>query len=435
MLDIFVYYLSLIESYILPLGVVMIVIPGLVLTVKNRFFQFRALGRLKKSIRDLQECNQEEQHGVHPLKLYFASIGGMVGLGNVVGVVTAVTVGGPGALFWVWIAALLGMMIKYSEIYLGIKFRKKNNSGSYDGGPMYFLKEAFKSSFIPKFVAILLCFYAVEIYQFTVVVDTLQSTFGFPRMLAIGSLLIIVMWAALGGVKRLSNICAVMMPPFVVSYILMCLWVIGHHIADLPELLLMVLNDAFNGTAATGGFMGSTFIVAAQQGVARGIYAGDIGIGFDSILQSATKTKHPERQARMAFFSLLTGTIVCTMTLLTVLLSGLWKIHGTSMLASEYMPTILGAYFPFISYYMLFLFFFAAFTTLIAYYAVGRRTARFLSPTHGIKYYTIYAILAFCFFSNFDQTVPLSMMAICSVLLVAFNVMGMIKLKDHVIFK
>lgn len=435
MFDIFIHYLNLIETYLFPLGVIMILVPGLVLTVKNRFFQFKSLGRLKRSISDLQECNSAENHGVHPLKLYFASIGGMVGLGNVVGVVTAVTIGGPGALFWLWVTALLGMMIKYSEIYLGIKFREKNSTGSYDGGPMYFLQEAFKSSFIPKLVAVLLCFYAVEIYQFTVVVDTIQNSFGITRYVAVAGLLVVVMWAAIGGVKRLSNICVVMMPPFVISYILMCLWVIGHHVTEIPEMLMSVFYSAFNGTSATGGFLGATFIIAAQQGIVRGIYAGDIGIGFDAILQSATKTKHPERQARMAFFSLLTGTIVCTMTLMTVLLSGLWKIHGSNMLASEYMPTILGEYFPFIRVYMLLLFFLAAFTTLIAYYAVGRRTARFLSPKHGIKIYTVYAILAFGFFSHFDQTVPMSLMAICSVLLVTLNVTGMMRLRKHIKFK
>ncbi|MBP9752928.1 MAG: amino acid carrier protein [Proteobacteria bacterium] len=432
MFDSFICSLTFVEEYVLLLGVIMIIIPGLVLSVKNHFFQFKVLSRLKRCVRDLKECNEAESHGIHPLKLYFASIGGMIGLGNVVSVVTAVTVGGPGALFWLWVAAFLGMIIKYSEIYLGLKFRQKNNSGSYDGGPMYFLKEAFNNNFIPKIVALLLCFYAVEIYQFTVVVDTIQRSFDVNRYFAIACLLAIVMWAAIGGVKRLSNICVLLMPPFVISYILMCLWVILDHASEIPQMLLSVFYSAFNGHAATGGFLGATFIIAAQQGVARGIYAGDIGIGFDSIIQSASKTKHPERQARMGIFSLLTGVIVCTMTLLTVLLSGLWKVNGTNMLASEYMTKILGQYFPFINIYMLVLFFLAAFTTLLAYYAVGRRTARFLSPTHGIKIYTVYAILAFSFFSHFDQTVPMSLMAICSVLLVTFNIAGMLKLRRHI---
>lgn len=435
MFESFIYYLGLIENYVLQLGVLMIIIPGLVLTAKNRFFQFRMASKLGRCVKDLQECNKLESHGVHPLKLYFASIGGMIGIGNVVGVVTAVIIGGPGALFWLWIATFLGMLIKYSEIYLGIKFREKNDTGSYNGGPMYFLQEAFHNTFIPKIVAFLLCFYAVEVYQFTVVVDTLSTSFGIERYVAIFGLLGVIMWAAVGGVKRLSNICVVMMPPFIISYVLMCLWIIGHHITELPNLLLIVLNSAFNGYAATGGFAGATFILAAQQGIARSVYAGDIGIGFDAILQCTTKTKYPERQARMAIFSLLTQGIVCTMTLLTVLLSGLWKEQGTNMLASEYMPKILGQYFPFIEYYMGVLFFLAAFTTIIAYYAVGRRTARFLSPKYGIKIYTVYAIAAFIFFSHFDQTVPQSLMAICSVLLITFNISGMMRLRHHVKFK
>lgn len=435
MLTSFVQFLERIEYFYWCLGIIIVIIPGLVLTIQTRFFQFRLLGKLSKCVNDLQECSKNEEHGIHPIKLYFSSIGGMIGIGNIVGVVTGVTVGGPGALFWLWIAVFLGMLIKYTEIYLGILYREKNDSGSYNGGPMYFLKAAFGSNKIPKIVAFLFCIYGVEIFQFVTITDTLEMSFGVDRYLIVFALLLVIMWTAMGGIKRLSNICAILMPPFILSYILMCGWVIAEHIHDLPYVLRLVFNSAFNGHAAIGGFAGASFILAIQQGVARGVYSGDIGIGFDSILQATTKTRYPERQARMAIFALATEGIVCTVTLLVVLLSGLWQEHATNWLPSQYIPYILGQYFPFIDYYISVLFFLAGFTTIIAYFTVGMKTAEFLSKDYGPKIYVVYAICAFIFFPCFDQTISQSLMSICAGFLITFNISGMMKLRKIVKYK
>jgi AGCS family alanine or glycine:cation symporter len=434
MYESFVSFLNTVDAIYWRLGMLMIIFPGLVLTVRTHFFQFKILTRLKICVKDLQECNQKGERGVHPLRLYFASIGGMIGIGNVVGVVTALIIGGPGSLFWLWVSIFLGMLIKYSEIYLGVKFRKMNQDGCYDGGPMYFLQEAFHNKYIPNIVAFLLCIYGVEIFQFVTITDTLQMSFGVNRYLIVFSLLTLIMWTALGGVKRLSNLCAFLMPPFIISYTVMCLWIIGHHLVDLPSILYTVFESAFNGHAAVGGFAGAGFILAMQQGIARGVYSGDIGIGFDATILSTTKTKHPERQARMAIFSLLTEGIICTMTLLTVLCSGFWKEFGTAMLPGQYIPKIFADYFPFVDFYIGILFFLAGFTTIIAYYAVGAKTARYLSPKYGFKIYTLYAIAAFICFPYFDQTVSQLLMSICSGFLITFNIAGMMKLRHHIKF-
>lgn len=435
MLKPFVEFLGSVEYFYWCIGIVIVIIPGIVLTIQTRFFQFRILGNLAACVRDLQECSKKEDHGIHPIKLYFSSIGGMIGIGNIVGVVTGVTIGGPGALFWLWIAVFLGMLIKYTEIYLGILYREKNDQGAYNGGPMFFLKVAFGSSTIPKIVAFLFCIYGVEIFQFVTITDTLEMTFGIHRYLIVFVLLAMIMWTALGGIKRLANICSILMPPFIISYILMCGWVIFEHIQDLPEVLRIVLYSAFNGHAAIGGFAGAGFILAIQQGVARGVYSGDIGIGFDSILQATTKTRYPERQARMAIFALATEGIVCTVTLIVVLLSGLWQEHGTNWLPSQYIPYILGQHFPFIDYYIGVLFFLAGFTTIIAYFTVGIKTAEFLSKDYGAKFYILYAVFAFIFFPCFDQTISQSLMSICAGFLITFNIMGMMRLIKMVKYK
>lgn len=414
------------------IGLVMILGSGVYISIKTRFIQFKILAQLKKAICELKECNKTDVHGVNPLRLYFASIGGMVGIGNVVSIVTAVTIGGPGALFWLWVAIFLGMLIKYTEIYLGILYREKCAKDAYNGGPMYFLRAAFKNAYIPHIVAVLFCIYAVEIYQFVVISDTLQHTFNINPYVCIGGLLLLILWTALGGIKRLSNVCAALMPPFIITYVLMCLWVIGNNLTLLPEILLQVIDHAFTGTSAVGGFAGATIIQTMQQGIARGVYAGDIGVGFDATLQATTKSKHPERQARMAIFSLATQGIICTMTLLVVLISGIWQEFGTSLDASNYIPRILSNYFPYVTEYMAVLFFLAGFTTIVAYFAVGLKTSRFLSQRYGPVCYITYAMIAFVVFSFTDQLVAQQVMALCSGLLLTFNIWGMMRLRHQV---
>ena len=416
------------------LGFSIITLTGLYFSKKTKFFQFTVLTQLRKTVTDLQKDSKTNDTGTHPLRLYFASVGGMVGLGNIVAVVSAILIGGPGALFWLWIASFAGMLIKYSEIYLGVKFRVKNKEGGYDGGPMYYLKEAFGIRAIPIIVCILLCIYGVEVYQFVIITDTLSSTFELNRWLVIATLIAAIMYSGLGGVTRLANICTIMMPPFMILYVLMCLYVIISHSSELPSVLASVFHGAFNGHAAVGGFVGSSMIMVAQQGISRAVYSGDIGIGYDATIQSETRTQHPERQARMAVFSVLTDSIVCTMSMLVVLVTGLWKIE-VPMQASEYVATALGTHFPAIPYFMAVFFFLAGYTTLIAFFAVGLKCAQFLYPRFGRPLYYLYAVMSFIFFSFFDQSKVILIMSLSGGLLMMFNVAGIFKLRHKIKFK
>lgn len=416
------------------IGFTLVALCGLYFSYTTGFFQFKVLGQLKKTVCDLRkDGGDSDLAGTNPLRLYFASVGGMVGLGNIVGVVTAVLIGGPGALVWLWFASFSGMLIKYSEIYLGVKYRVANAQGGYDGGPMYYLRDAFGVKWISTFVCVLLCVYGVEVYQFTVVTDTLSQTFSLPKTLVIVGLLLGTLYAGFGGVKRLANICSVIMPFFIIIYVIMCLWVIGDHIGEIPEVLKLCFHSAFNGHAALGGFAGSSMISGAQNGIARAVYSGDIGIGYDATIQSETQTMHPERQARMAIFSITTDAIVCTMSMLVVLVTGLWKVGG--MQASAYVAHAFSHYVPRIEYFMAILFFFAGYTTIIAYFAVGIKCAKFLSPIWGEKVYYLYAICAFPFFSFFDQSQVILIMSISGGLLMLCNLAGILKLRKDIKFK
>ncbi|CAL7960817.1 alanine or glycine:cation symporter, AGCS family [Alphaproteobacteria bacterium] len=419
-------------------GVIMMVAIGVYLTIRSRFLQIKVLFRTRIHIKDLIQSADSRHPGVNPIKLYFASIGGMIGLGNLVAVVTTVTIGGPGSLVWMWLASFMGMIIKYSEIYLGIKYRVASQNG-YDGGPMYYLQAAFPSMVITKFlpivVCVLLCIYGAEVSQFLILTDTFVATMHIKRHLAVVVLLALVLMSTLGGVKRLAAICSALMPPFMISYIIIGLWVVFDHAGELPGMLKLVFSSAFTGHAALGGFAGSTMITAAHYGVSRAVYSGDIGIGYDSIVQSETRTKHPEKQARLAVFALFSDTTICTITALIVLLTGLWTT--TTLQPSEYVGTALANYIPsrYLDVYMLILFFIAGFTTIIGYLVVGQKSAKFLHPKYGRLIYMFYAVFAFIMCTFYDQKNVMLLMSVSGGCLMMINLLGVFRLRQSIQYK
>ena len=415
------------------IGFSLIVFLGCYFTFKTRFFQIRAFPHVLRTFVQEMFHRPAGGRGLHPLKTFFASVGGMLGVGNVVGIVTAIQLGGPGALFWVWVAGFSGTLIKYAEIYLGLKHRVMNDRHSYDGGPMFFLKKAFGVRWVSVVVCVLLCIYGAEIYQFNVVVDTLAYSWGVNRILIAGVLLGLILYAGLGGVPRVAALCSWVMPLFMLVYICMCTWLIVHYVADLPEVLAMVMRSAFSGHAAMGGFAGSTMMLAIQNGMAGASYAADIGIGYDSTIQSESHTVYPERQARMAFLGVILDNFICTLSILVVLVTGLWQ----TPLGSEGPPLVqaaLAMHFSFMNEAMPLFIFILGYTTLIAYFIVGIKCARYLHPRRGSGIYFGYTIAVLTFFAFFDQTHALLVMRLAGALLLVINLVGIYRLRQEVIF-
>ena len=418
-------------SYI---GWLLICLSGTYLTFKSRGLQFRALYNFRKNIKEVfAEASDNEKEGIHPLKLYFASVGGMVGLGNISGVSIAIMIGGPGSIFWTVLASIFGMLIKYSEIFLGVKYRVKNDQGSFDGGPMYYLQHAFKGNFLPIAAAILICIYGVEVYQFLVLVDRIESTFDLPRMLVLFGLLILVLYGALGGISRLANICSVIMPVFMISYLIMAGYIIISNAGLLPEFFGTVLKTAFTGQAEIGGFAGSTLILAAYLGMSKAVYSGDIGVGYDSVVQSETRLSSAKKQATLSIYALLSDTLICLLTNTMIGVTGSWYTLN-HLQAGDLVAKILGDYFPYSELFVTLLMFFAGFTTLIAFLAAGMKCAKYLHPRYGRNIYLLYTVFAFILFSNFTQDTMVMFMEFVSGLLVLINIIGIIKLRKDIDF-
>lgn len=433
-LNSFFEYLSAIDQfYWTYVGFLILFSSGIYLTVKTRGFQFKVLFSFKSCIQDLLRGSSKcSSRGIHPIRLYFASVSGMVGLGNIVGIVTAVTIGGPGALFWLWVGAFPSTLVKYSEIYLGIRYRVPNDQGGYDGGPMFYLKKAFKGRTVPFIASILLCIYGVEVFQFDVVADVLATTLHVNKLLVIALLLGGVLFTVLGGIRRLSQVCTLMMPIFIVLYVGMCVYVIIRCGARLPSVFSMVLQSAFSGHAAVGGFVGSSAILAAQQGISRSVYSGDIGIGYDSIIQAETRAILPQQQARLGIFSLLTDVFICTLSMCVVLVTDVWTLKFTP---DQYVTQGLAMYFKHADIFMAIFIFIAGFTTIVAFLAVGLKSAYFLKGNLGKTLYLAYAVFAFVFFGFFEQEKALLVMSISAGMLILFNITGIMRLLKFIKFQ
>jgi AGCS family alanine or glycine:cation symporter len=420
-------------SYI---GFIVICCAGIYFTFKSRGFQFKALKNFKKNIKELIHENKNSDNiGISPFKLYFASVGGMVGMGNIVSISAAVMIGGPGSILWIWVASLFGMLLKYSEIYLGIKYRIRNSSGGYDGGPMFYLSNAFKNKTVAYLFAFILCIYGVEIYQFGVLTHYLENTFQVDRTAVIAILLALSFYTVIGGIKRLSEICSIMMPIFMGGYAVICLTIIFSEFSNLPKYISQVLETAFTGQAQVGGFAGSTMLLAAYMGISKAVYSGDIGVGYDSVVQSETRLANPKKQAQIAIYALFTDTFICTLTTLVILVTGGWyTLNGIE--DSAIIPTILSTnlHLPYTEYFMAVLLFFAGFTTIIAFYTVGLKSANFLSPKYGKYIYIIYSFFAFIYFANSSSAQASLIMGLTSGLLLIINVFGMLKLRNQIEF-
>lgn len=404
---------------------------GIYFSVSSRFFQIRCFGAIFRTfISFFKEKNAGK--GIHPLKVFFAAIGGCIGIGNVVGIVTAVQIGGPGALFWAWIAGLAGMLIQYSEVYLGLKHRIENKEGSYDGGPMYFLPFAYKGKWIAPLICFLLCLYGVEIFMFNVMTDSFASNWKVNEYLVVACLMVAILVVARGGIKRVGEVCSGLIPLFILLYVIMALWVIFQHFSDIPALFASIFKGAFTPQAAKGGFAGSTVMLTLSMGLSRGAYSGDIGVGYTSVLYAESGTHKIQKQASLTIIGIFIDTfVICSLSILVVLATGHWNsgVDVTLMVQEA-----LGLYFPYMHIFMPVFLFLLGYTSILAYFVVGVKCAKFISPKWGPIFYYLYACIALPVFAFVDATQAFVIMSLSGAFLLILNLFGIFLLRKQVRF-
>ena len=433
-LNLVFYYLEGFEEFLWSyLAVPTLVALSLYLSFQSNFFQIRKLPHVIKKFFSLLRVREHDERGIHPLKAFFACVGGCVGVGNIAAICSAIQIGGPGALFWIWVTAIAGMLIKYGEVYLGLRYRVPNDKGGYNGGPMYFLQKVFKTSAVPKFVALLLCVYGVEVYQFSIVTDSIVTNFEINQYLVIFVLLGLVIFAGSGGIRRVGNISSAIIPFFVLLYIGMGLWVLGNHITMIPTVMAQVFTDAFTGTAALGGFVGSSLMIAMSQGVRRACYTGDLGVGYASVIHSESNVTIPQEQASLVIFDIFLDTfMICTTSVMLILVTGVWH---ESMGAGMMVQAALGQHFPYMHLFMPLFLFLLGYSTINAYFCVGLKCAEFLSPKRGRWVFYVYAIVALIIFSFAGVAQAQTTMTIVNGLLLLINCYGIFRLRNEISYE
>jgi len=308
---------------------------GLYLTVRLKGLQFRKLGpALRLGLLQRKESSAGEGDGEGDISHYQAlttALAATVGVGNIAGVATAIGIGGPGALFWMWVTGLLGMASKYSEAFLGSKFRVVDEKGEQRGGPQEYLKRGIRGP-LGKILAVAFAVFAAlaafgigNMTQTNTIAQSLDDTFGVPP-LATGIVIVLFVGVVLlGGIKRIGAVTASFVPMMIVFYIVAGLLVLGANVTAIPDAFALVFTDAFTGTAATGGFVGSTVALALQYGVARGLFSNESGLGSAAIVAAAAKTHHPVRQGLVSMTQTFIDTIiVVSFTGLVIITSGAW---------------------------------------------------------------------------------------------------------------
>ncbi len=433
--------LSTVDDYLWSYaGIPAILVLGVLLSVRGRFFQIFQLpkiwriffGFFKKE--ELDPNYKEPTRGVTPLQAFFASIGGCIGIGNIVVVCSAVQIGGPGAIFWMWIASFLGMIVKYSEIYLGITYRIPNNLGTYNGGPMYFVQQVTSKKWVPQLICLLLCVYGADMYLFRIMTRSIVTSWHINQYAVIAFLLIAILIAGKKGLGWAGKASSIIIPAFLVAYIGISAVVFFNNAAQIPGLFRLIITSAFTGHAALGAFTGAGMLLAMSQGMKRACYAGDIGIGYASVIHAETEETNPAKQAALGVFGIFIDTfIVCTTSVMLILVTGLWNqgIHEERAVAMA-----LGKYIPHVDWIWPIFIFLLGYSTIIAIFSVGKRAAQILSPKYGERAYFIYATCAFLLFSFIGSEIQImTIMSLTGVCLLLINISTIFLLRKRVSFK
>ena len=353
---------------------------GLFFTILTKGIQFRGFPlAVKELIASIQGKNHERGEGtLSSFQALCTALSSCVGNGNIVGVGTAIASGGPGAVFWMWIAGVVGMATKYAEIVLGIIYREKSEDGTYVGGPMYYLSKGLKLKKI-AFLFALLMFLQIcggALIQSNAVSIVMKDVFNIKPLTAGISMSIVIFLIVAGGVRRLGKVAEKLIPFMTMIYFFGGLVIIFMHINHLPHVIMSILESAFRTEAVGGGILGYGIKRAVRYGVARGLYSNEAGEGSAPVLHSAAITDHPARQGLFGLLEVFIDTvIICSLTSFIVLTSGVIE-HDIS--PAVYVITAFGNIHPIFRYIIGISMVLFAFSTVLSQWYFGNVTLTYM---------------------------------------------------------
>tara|TARA_B100000676_G_C18019621_1_gene811801 strand:- start:295 stop:1536 length:1242 start_codon:yes stop_codon:yes gene_type:complete len=349
------------------------------------------------ALRSLFKKEDKESGDISSFESLMTALSATVGTGNIAGVATAIFLGGPGAIFWMWITAIFGMATKYAEAFLAIKYREKNQNDEYVGGPMYYIKNGLsqKFSYLAYFFALFGMIAAFGIgngVQSNSVAQVVTNEFEINKLTVGIVIAFLVTLVILGGIKSIGKTASKLVPIMSLIYIIGGLYIIVINYNQIPTIFFMIIESAFTGTAASGGFAGATIWMAIRFGVSRGVFSNEAGLGSSPIAHAAARTNSPIKQGSVSMLEPLIDTIiVCSITAFVILLSQSWLsgVNGAALTSDAYeqgLP-LFGKY---IVIFGLVLF---AFSTIIGWSYYGEKCAEFIFGNRIIIPYRIFWII------------------------------------------
>lgn len=385
---------------------------GLLLSVRTKFLQIRKFPyAMKQTIGKIFDKKDASDGAMTPFQAVCTALAGTVGTGNIAGVAGAIAIGGPGAVFWMWISALLGMCTKFSEVTLAVHFREKNTVGDWVGGPMYYIKNGLKKhwhwlAFLFALFGVLTVFgtgNATQVNTITTAIDSALLNFNvIPESatkvtnLVIGIIVaILVAMILLGGVKRIGRVTERLIPFMALLYIVLAFGVIILNIDRVPGVFYSIVDGAFHPASVTGGIVGS-FFLSMKKGVARGIFSNEAGLGTGSIAHACADTGEPVKQGMFGIFEVFTDTIlICTLTAMVILCSGIPVGYGADAGAELTISGFTATYGNWISIFTAVALCCFAFSTIIGWGLYGSRCMEYLSSEKWVKpFMVVYALVA-----------------------------------------
>ena len=395
---------------------------GLYLSVRTGFIQIRKLPyALKTTVGRMFKKKEAGDGAITPFQAVCTALAATVGTGNIAGVAGAIAIGGPGAVFWMWISALLGMCTKFAEVTLAVHFRERSEKGDYVGGPMYYIKNGLDSKWM--WLAYLYAIFgacavfgtgnATQVNTITAAIDSALINYGLLTQgntatfdLIVGIVIcIVVLLILLGGIKRIGKVSEQLVPIMALLYVVLGLGVISLNIQKVPAVFVSIFEGAFNPQAVTGGVVGS-FFVSMKKGVSRGIFSNEAGLGTGSIAHACADTRKPVKQGMFGIFEVFMDTIIiCTMTALVVLLSGVEIPYGQNAGAELTISGFASVYGNWVSIFTAVAMCCFAFSTIIGWGLYGQRCVEFL---FGSKINKLY-IIAYALVSIVGATVDLGL--------------------------
>ncbi|MGN1141746.1 MAG: alanine/glycine:cation symporter family protein [Oliverpabstia sp.] len=372
-----------------------IVSAGLLLSFRTRFLQFRKFGyTFRVTVGRMFHKKEASDGSITPFQAVCTALAATVGTGNIAGVAGAIAIGGPGAVFWMWMSALLGMCTKFSEVTLAVHFREKNENGDWVGGPMYYIKNGLGPrwrwlAIIFSALGVLTVFgtgNATQVNTITTAIDSALLNYHVlsEKQISVFNLIlgiviaILVALVLLGGIKRIGKVTEKLVPFMALLYLILALGVIFLNIERVPSVFVSIFKGAFTPSAITGGVIGSMFL-SMKKGVSRGIFSNEAGLGTGSIAHAAADTSDPVRQGFFGIFEVFMDTIViCTMTALVILCSGVPIAYGVDAGAELTIQGFTATYGNWVSIFTAVALCCFAFSTIIGWGLYGTRCIEFI---------------------------------------------------------